>query len=90
MSSTVKITSLYLAGEVQDEHVPPNRHQLDVNTLFYALLGSDAVPDIMSRRLAENLKLTIEPTNRRIIVANQDSGDFQGVVNSVPLASEVL
>ena len=89
LSGRFKNPSLNVAGEDEEEHVPPSRHQLVMLTVYsepvYGLLDSGAIPDIMSSRLAEKLKLEVEPTNRRIIVANGASEGVQGVVSNIPV-----
>ena len=89
LSGRVKKTPLNVAGEEEEGHVPPNRHQLVLLTVHsepvYALLDSGAIPDIMSARLAEKLKLEVEPTNRRIIVANGASEGVKGTVTNIPV-----
>lgn len=49
----------------------------------YALLDIGVIPDIMSERLAKNLKLEIEPTDRSIIVANETKVNVQWMVTNV-------
>ena len=52
---------------------------------MYALLDYGAIPDIIYQRLAEKLKLEIEPTNQSIVEANKAKVDEQGMVSYVPL-----
>ena len=69
--------------------LPPNRLLVTSLTVHsepvYALLDSGAIPNVMSTGLAKKLKLDLEPTNRRIIVADGSSGSCQGVVSAIPV-----
>ena len=55
--------------------------------LVYALLDSYAISDVIPRRLTEKLKLDVNTTNRRIILANGASKGFSDVVDNVPVGS---
>ena len=78
-----------LADDEEKNFTPPNRHQVAKLTVYsehvYALLDSEAIPNVMSSKLAKKLKLRLESTQRRIVVANGTSGSCDGVVSDVPI-----
>ena len=75
LTDTMKRSYLNVAGEYEEEIIPPERHQLEMLTVYsepvYAFLDSFAIPDSMSERLAKRFKLEIESTDRIIIVADE-------------------
>ena len=70
----VKRTSVDVSGESGRSPSPPKRHQV-VEVVVYSeavcdLLDSGAIPNLMSCKLAKNLRRELSPADRRIIVAD--------------------
>ena len=78
IAKKVKRTSVNVAGEGDRGPSPPNRHQVVELAVYseavYGLLDSGAIPNVMSDKLANKLRLELSPTERRIIVADGTSG----------------
>ena len=90
MEKRVKRTSLNIA--VEGDHGPstPNSHQVVELVVYseavYGLLDSGAIPNVMSDKLANKLRLYLSRTERRIIVADGTSGSCAGSISGIPVS----
>ena len=50
------------------------------------LLDSVAITNVMSDILAEKLGLHLSPTMRRIVVADDSTGDYAGILQEIPVS----
>ena len=90
IAQKVKRTSVNVAGEGDRSPSLTNRHQvveLEVySEAVYGLLDSGAVPNVMSDKVANKLRLELSPTERRIIVADRTSGGCAGSISGIPVS----
>ncbi len=74
--------------------LPPNRHQFVQLAVYsepvFGLLASEAIPNVMLGRLANELKIILNPTESRIIVADGPTEGCKGIASDVPAGSERL
>ncbi len=82
-------SAVHMASEQEKDVLPPNRHQVMQLTVYsepvFGLSGSGALPNVMSDRLANKLKLSLTPTERRIIVADGSTEGCKGIASDVPV-----
>ena len=87
-----KISKKGVNVAIRDRQDPgvPSRHMFVNLTVYseqvYALLDTGAIPNVMSVKLADKLRLTPIPTTRRIIVADGTSNSCEGTVVDVPVS----
>ena len=78
-----------MASEQEKDVLPPNQHQFVQLTVYsepdFSFLGSGTIANVMSDRLANKLKLSLAPTERRIVVADGSTGVCKGIVSDVPV-----
>ena len=90
ITNKVKRTSVNVPGEGNRSPAIPNRHQV-LELAVYSeaaciLLDSGAIPNVMSDKLAKNLRRERFPTERRIIVADGTSGSCAGSISGIPVS----
>ncbi len=78
-----------MAREQEKDVLSRNRHQIMQLMVYFehvfGILDSRAIPNVMSDRLANKLKLSLTPTERRIIVADLSTGGCKGIASDVPV-----
>ena len=89
IAKKVKRTSVNVAGEGDRGLPPPNRHQVVKLAAYsepvHVLRDSGSIPNVMSDNSADNLRLELSPTERRIIVADGTSGSCAGSILRIPV-----
>ena len=81
--------AVHMASEQEKDVLPPNQHQVVQLTVYsepdFSFLDSGTIANVMSDRLANKLKLSLAPPERRIVVANGSTGGSKGIVSDVPV-----
>ncbi len=82
-------SAVHMASEQEKNVLHPNRHQVVQLTLYaepvFGVLGSGTIPNVMPDRLANKLKLSLNPTGRPITVADGSTGGYNGIASTVPV-----
>ena len=90
IAKKVTTSAVDVTSEDGQRKVPTNRHQVVKLSVYsdsvYRLLGSRDIPNVMSDTLAENLRLKLSSTKKRIVVAGGSTGDCAGLLEEIPVS----
>ena len=84
MAKMMKRTSANVTGKGDRGPSSPSNHQV-VELVVSGLLDFNAIPNVMSDKLGNKLRLELSPTKRIIIVADGNSRSLAGRYRGIPV-----